>query len=148
MHDDAAHRWTLQELAECVGTSRSIFALRFKETVGSTPMDRHPWIDTHGVPDTLADVAGRGQAEEIPTTIPFLQSAYRWVTNPKAPFASAAKCRFTVGRDRDSPDCWIQAATWIGCTRVRSCDPCRGNSHIRTKTAVKTLAESARRVSR
>jgi len=39
MHDDAAHRWTLQELAECVGMSRSIFALRFKETVGSTPME-------------------------------------------------------------------------------------------------------------
>jgi AraC-like DNA-binding protein len=39
MHDDPAHRWTLQELAERVGMSRSIFALRFKETVGSTPME-------------------------------------------------------------------------------------------------------------
>jgi AraC-like DNA-binding protein len=39
MHDDPGHRWTLQELAERVGMSRSIFALRFKETVGETPMD-------------------------------------------------------------------------------------------------------------
>jgi len=39
MHDDPAHRWTLQELAERVGMSRSVFALRFKETVGSTPME-------------------------------------------------------------------------------------------------------------
>lgn len=39
MHDDPAHRWTLQELAEHVGMSRSIFALRFKEMVGKTPME-------------------------------------------------------------------------------------------------------------
>ena len=39
IHDDPAHRWTLQELAECAGLSRSTFALRFKETVGSSPMD-------------------------------------------------------------------------------------------------------------
>lgn len=39
MHDDPAHRWTLQKLAERVGMSRSIFALRFKEMVGTTPME-------------------------------------------------------------------------------------------------------------
>jgi AraC-like DNA-binding protein len=39
MHDNPGHRWTLQELAERVGMSRSIFALRFKETVGETPME-------------------------------------------------------------------------------------------------------------
>jgi AraC-like DNA-binding protein len=39
MHDDPGHRWTLQKLAERVGMSRSIFALRFKETVGTTPME-------------------------------------------------------------------------------------------------------------
>ena len=39
MHDDPGHRWTLQELAARVGMSRSIFALRFKETVGETPME-------------------------------------------------------------------------------------------------------------
>jgi AraC-like DNA-binding protein len=39
MHDDPGHAWTLQKLAERVGMSRSIFALRFKETVGATPME-------------------------------------------------------------------------------------------------------------
>jgi AraC-like DNA-binding protein len=39
MHDDPGHPWTLQELAARVGMSRSIFALRFKETVGATPME-------------------------------------------------------------------------------------------------------------
>ncbi|MGA7315015.1 MAG: AraC family transcriptional regulator [Silvibacterium sp.] len=39
MHDDPAHRWTIQELAERARMSRSIFALRFKETVGATPME-------------------------------------------------------------------------------------------------------------
>jgi AraC-like DNA-binding protein len=39
IHDDPGHPWTLQELAERAGMSRSIFALRFKETVGATPME-------------------------------------------------------------------------------------------------------------
>ena len=39
MHDDPSHRWTLQKLAERVGMSRSIFALKFKQTVGTTPME-------------------------------------------------------------------------------------------------------------
>jgi AraC-like DNA-binding protein len=39
MHDDPAHRWTLQELAESAGMSRSTFALKFKETVGTSPME-------------------------------------------------------------------------------------------------------------
>ncbi len=39
MHDDPAHSWTLQELAETVGMSRSSFAAKFKETVGATPID-------------------------------------------------------------------------------------------------------------
>jgi AraC-like DNA-binding protein len=39
MHDDPAHRWTLQELAGRAGMSRSTFALRFKETVGASPME-------------------------------------------------------------------------------------------------------------
>jgi AraC-like DNA-binding protein len=39
IHADPAHRWTLQELAERVGMSRSTFALRFKQTVGASPMD-------------------------------------------------------------------------------------------------------------
>jgi len=39
MHDGPAHRWTLKELADRVGMSRSTFALRFKEAVGATPME-------------------------------------------------------------------------------------------------------------
>ena len=38
MHDDPTHPWTLQELAERVGMSRSSFAQRFKETVGESPI--------------------------------------------------------------------------------------------------------------
>jgi AraC-like DNA-binding protein len=39
MHDDPAHRWTLQELAKRAGMSRSTFALKFKETVGASPLE-------------------------------------------------------------------------------------------------------------
>jgi AraC-like DNA-binding protein len=39
MHNDPAHRWTLQELAARAGMSRSSFAQKFKETVGTSPMD-------------------------------------------------------------------------------------------------------------
>ena len=39
MHDDPAHRWTLQELAERAAMSRSTFALKFKDTVGASPME-------------------------------------------------------------------------------------------------------------
>jgi AraC-like DNA-binding protein len=38
MHDDPAHRWTLQELAGRAYMSRSTFALKFKARVGATPM--------------------------------------------------------------------------------------------------------------
>jgi AraC-like DNA-binding protein len=39
MHDDPAQRWTLQVLAARAGMSRSSFALKFKETVGASPME-------------------------------------------------------------------------------------------------------------
>ena len=39
MHDKPGHPWTLQTLAERSGMSRSSFAVRFKETVGTTPME-------------------------------------------------------------------------------------------------------------
>lgn len=39
MHGDPAHRWTLEQLAERAGMSRSTFALKFKQTVGSSPME-------------------------------------------------------------------------------------------------------------
>ena len=39
IHNEPGHPWTLQSLAERVGMSRSVFALRFRETVGTTPME-------------------------------------------------------------------------------------------------------------
>jgi AraC-like DNA-binding protein len=39
IHNDPGYPWTLQSLAEHVGMSRSVFALRFRETVGATPME-------------------------------------------------------------------------------------------------------------
>jgi AraC-like DNA-binding protein len=39
MHADPAHGWTIQKLAECAGMSRSAFALKFKQTVGASPME-------------------------------------------------------------------------------------------------------------
>jgi len=39
MHGDPAQRWTLQALSERAGMSRSSFAIKFKETVGETPME-------------------------------------------------------------------------------------------------------------
>jgi AraC-like DNA-binding protein len=39
MHDDPAHRWTLQELGKRAGMSRSTFAMKFKQTVGASPME-------------------------------------------------------------------------------------------------------------
>jgi AraC-like DNA-binding protein len=39
MHEEPAHPWTLQELGRRAGMSRSSFALRFKATVGVSPME-------------------------------------------------------------------------------------------------------------
>jgi AraC-like DNA-binding protein len=39
MHSDPGHPWTLESLAARVGMSRSVFALRFREIVGATPME-------------------------------------------------------------------------------------------------------------
>lgn len=39
MHDAPGHPWTLQALAERVGMSRSVFAERFRLTVGATPVE-------------------------------------------------------------------------------------------------------------
>ena len=39
MHNDPGYPWTLESLAERVGMSRSVFALRFREVVGATPME-------------------------------------------------------------------------------------------------------------
>jgi AraC-like DNA-binding protein len=39
MHERPGYRWTVQELAERAGMSRSAFALRFKEQVGTSVME-------------------------------------------------------------------------------------------------------------
>ncbi|NUB45589.1 AraC family transcriptional regulator [Fertoebacter nigrum] len=39
IHADPARRWTLQDLARHVGMSRSVFAGRFKQKLGETPME-------------------------------------------------------------------------------------------------------------
>jgi AraC-like DNA-binding protein len=39
MHEAPAHAWTLQELGKRAGMSRSSFALKFKTTVGVSPME-------------------------------------------------------------------------------------------------------------
>ncbi len=39
IHNDPAGHWTLQSLAELAGMSRTTFTLKFKETVGVSPID-------------------------------------------------------------------------------------------------------------
>jgi AraC-like DNA-binding protein len=39
MHEAPAHGWTIQKMAERAGMSRSSFALKFKQTVGKSPME-------------------------------------------------------------------------------------------------------------
>ncbi len=39
MHKEPAERWTLRSLAESAGMSRTTFTLKFKETVGTSPME-------------------------------------------------------------------------------------------------------------
>lgn len=39
IHDAPAHRWTVAELAQRAGMSRSMFAERFREVAGATPME-------------------------------------------------------------------------------------------------------------
>ena len=39
MHDNPGYPWTLQELADRVGMSRTVFAQKFRKKVAMTPMD-------------------------------------------------------------------------------------------------------------
>ena len=39
MHDNPAHHWTLQSLAERAGMSRTAFTLRFRDKVGQSPLE-------------------------------------------------------------------------------------------------------------
>ena len=39
MHDDPSRRWTVESLAKRAGMSRTAFAVKFKQTVGQSPLD-------------------------------------------------------------------------------------------------------------
>ncbi|MDH2897691.1 AraC family transcriptional regulator [Rahnella variigena] len=39
MHEDPANRWTVQTLAERAGMWRSVFSQKFKQAVGSAPLE-------------------------------------------------------------------------------------------------------------
>jgi AraC-like DNA-binding protein len=39
MHENPAYRWTVQALAERAGMSRSVFSQKFKQAVGSAPLE-------------------------------------------------------------------------------------------------------------
>ena len=87
LHDDPAHGWTLQELAERVGMSRSTFALKFKETVGASPMEYL----------TRWRMLLAGTGSRIPA-IPFPSLLCRSATNPKAPSARPSRGSWAVRR--------------------------------------------------
>lgn len=53
MHENPGYRWSLQDLAERAGMSRSIFALRFKEKVGTS--DRSLDADVTRQPASVAN---------------------------------------------------------------------------------------------
>jgi Bacterial regulatory helix-turn-helix proteins, AraC family len=85
MHDDPAHRWTIQELAECAGMSRSTFALKFKETVGESPMEYL----------TRWQMLLLGTGWRI-SAIPFPPLPCRSATNPKAPSSQPSRGSWAV----------------------------------------------------
>jgi AraC-like DNA-binding protein len=55
MHDDLAHPWTVSELAGVAAMSRSTFFLRFKDSVGVTPLDYLFRLRMHQAARTLRD---------------------------------------------------------------------------------------------
>ena len=76
MHDDPAIAGRCRRLAERVGMSRSVFALRFKETVGATPMEYLTRWRMLLAGDRLTN-----------SDDPISAIASRSATNPKAPSA-------------------------------------------------------------
>lgn len=55
LHDNLGHPWTVGELAQVAAMSRSTFFLRFKETVGMTPLDYLLRLRMHAAARTLKD---------------------------------------------------------------------------------------------
>jgi len=88
MHADPARHWTLQMLAERAGMSRTIFASRFKETVGSSVMDYlSRW--------RMLLAGDKLHHSKAPTPL----SPCRSDTNPKAHSAKPSNGAWVVHRD-------------------------------------------------
>jgi AraC-like DNA-binding protein len=58
LHDNLGHPWTVRELASVAAMSRSTFFLRFKETVGMTPLDYLLRLRMHTAARALRDTSG------------------------------------------------------------------------------------------
>lgn len=58
LHDNIEHPWTVSELASLAAMSRSTFFLRFKETVGMTPLDYLLRLRMQTATESLRDTTG------------------------------------------------------------------------------------------
>jgi hypothetical protein len=81
MHDDPAHRWTLQE----AGGARRHVAIDLRPEIQGDG-----WDVADGIPDALANAAGRGPAGEFQRSH-FRDCHCRSATNPKAPSAQPSR---------------------------------------------------------
>jgi AraC-like DNA-binding protein len=108
IHGEPARRWTLQDLAECAGMSRSGFALRFKDVVGTPPME----YLTHwrmllaadkltNSEDSLAEIAASiGYESESTFSIAFK----RTMGCPPRHYSRSGNPRFLTADDRQPTD--------------------------------------------
>lgn len=62
MHEDCAHPWTLEELAQRAGLSRTALAERFRATMGDTPLNHLRTIRMQRAMHLLADTGQRLEA--------------------------------------------------------------------------------------
>ena len=88
IHDDPAHGWTVEALAERAGMSRSSFAQKFKA-------NRRPIAD--GVPHRVAHAAGRRSTGPL-RRARLVPSPPRSATSPKAPSAPPSSASWAARR--------------------------------------------------
>lgn len=62
MHEDCAHPWTLEELAQRAGLSRTALAERFRDAMGDTPLNHLRTIRMQRATQLLADTGRRLEA--------------------------------------------------------------------------------------
>jgi transcriptional regulator GlxA family with amidase domain len=62
MHEDCAHPWTLDELAQRAGLSRTALAGRFRDAMGDTPLNHLRTIRMQRATQLLADTGRRLEA--------------------------------------------------------------------------------------